>query len=280
MKLAHKCLQRTLLVALVVGLTGCTSVPITGRKQLRLMPVSTMMSMSSQQYSDFLEKNPPSNNAEGQAQVRRVGRRIQGAVEEYMTSIGHREDMTDYDWQFNLVDDDQINAWALPGGRVIVYSGLLEVAQNDTGLAVVMGHEIAHALADHGNERVSQMMLAQAGTLALAIGLSNSDAENPQLWMLAFGIGTQLGLMLPYSRLHESEADYLGLVFMSMAGYDPRESVAFWQRMSEAGEAKPPEIISTHPSDATRIRNLTERLPETIPLYEKALAEHEAERDD
>ena len=235
-----------------------------------------MLSASAGNYSEFLKENPPSKDAKGQAMVRRVGTRIQVAVEEYMTSIGHGDSLANYDWQFNLVDDDQVNAWAMPGGRVVVYSGLLKVAGSEDGLAVVMGHEIAHAIAEHGTERISQVMLAQAGSIALAIGLSQKQVENPQLWAAAFGVGVQFGALLPYSRLHESEADELGLIFMSMAGYDPRESVGFWQRMSAAGGAKPPEVLSTHPSDATRIRKLTEQIPEVMPLYQKAKAEREA----
>ena len=277
MKMGQQVVRWGVIAVLVACFTGCGSVPITGRKQLRLVPSSQMMAASADNYAKFLKENPPSKNAKGQAMVRRVGTRIQAAVEEYMAGAGYADSLKNYDWQFNLVDDDQINAWAMPGGRVVVYSGLLKVAETEDGLAVVMGHEIAHAIAEHGTERVSQMMLAQAGSIALAITLSQQQVENPQLWAAAFGVGVQFGALLPYSRLHESEADELGLVFMSMAGYNPTASVGFWQRMSAAGGDKPPEVLSTHPSDATRIRKLSEQIPEVMPLYLKAKAEREAE---
>ncbi len=179
-------------------------------------------------------------------------------------------ELKNYKWEFNLVDSPDINAWCMPGGKVVVYTGILKVTKSETGLAVVMGHEIAHAIAKHGNERMSHGLLAQAGGLALSTALKDKPKETQQLWMQAFGVGVQVAAILPYSRLQESESDRLGLIFMSMAGYDPNEAVSFWQRMSqEKGGKTPPEFLSTHPSDATRIRKIRETIPEAMQYYKK-----------
>ncbi len=176
-----------------------------------------------------------------------------------------------YEWEFNLVESDQVNAWCMPGGKVVVYSGIIPVTKNEEGLAVVMGHEIAHAIAGHGNERMSQELLREAGGVGLMVALNEQPQETQLIWMSVYGVGTQVGAMLPYSRLHESEADRMGLIFMSMAGYNPHEAPVFWERMSTAsGGQKPPEIISTHPSDQTRINNLNNWMPEAMEYYNKS----------
>ncbi|GAM07791.1 mitochondrial metalloendopeptidase OMA1 [Geobacter sp. OR-1] len=257
-----------ILLTLLVLPAGCATVPITGRSQLNLIPASTMMSMSAQEYGTFIKGNKPSANKEQVQMVKRVGARIQGAVERYFAERGMAGKLADYRWEFNLVEDNQVNAWCMPGGKVVVYTGMLPVSQNEDGLAVVMGHEIAHAIAEHGNERMSQGMLAQLGGVALAEALASKPAATKQLWMTAFGAGAQYGAILPFSRLQENEADHLGLVFMAMAGYDPNQATAFWQRMaSQKGGKSQPEFFSTHPADATRIENIRRLIPEVNRQY-------------
>jgi len=168
------------------------------------------------------------------------------------------------------VEDKEVNAWCMPGGKVVVYSGILPVTQGEAGLAVVMAHEIAHAVAEHGNERMSQGLLAQFGGMALSEALSARPEATQNLWMTAYGVGAQYGAMLPYSRLQENEADHLGLIFMAMAGYDPNEAVTLWQRMAtQKGGTAPPEFLSTHPSDAARIENIRRLIPEAMRYYKK-----------
>ncbi|MDZ7832069.1 MAG: M48 family metallopeptidase [Desulfobacterales bacterium] len=255
----------------ILVLAACASVPITERRQLTLVPSASMLSMSFQQYDQFLKENKLSDDPEKTRMVKRVGRRIQEAVAQYFAEQGQADRLANYDWEFNLVENDQVNAWAMPGGKVVVYEGLLPVAQNETGLAVVMGHEIAHAVARHGNERMSQAMLAQFGTVALAQAMKDKPAQTQQLWMMAFGLGAQVGVILPYSRLHESEADHLGLIFMAMAGYDPREAADFWQRMAaKKGGKSPPEFLSTHPADKKRIEQIKKLMPEAMAYYQSS----------
>lgn len=253
---------------------SCATVPITGRSQLSLIPDAQMMSMSFQQYDQFLQENQLSPNRQQTQMVKGVGVRIQQAVEQYFAEHQMPQQLAGYAWEFNLVESKDVNAWCMPGGKVVVYTGILPVTQDENGLAVVMGHEIAHAIAKHGNERMSQGLLAQVGTLVLEEALRNKPEQTQQLWMTAFGLGAQLGAILPFSRLHESEADHLGLIFMAMAGYDPQTAVSFWQRMAQSGGAKPPEFMSTHPSDATRIRKIQEELPEALQYYRPAQSEN------
>ncbi|MBT1072101.1 M48 family metallopeptidase [Pelotalea chapellei] len=258
------------LLVCLVSLTACSTVPITGRSQLNLIPGSSMMSMSLQQYDQFIKEHKVSTNQEQTQMVKRVGGKIQNAVERYFAEKGQSQRLADYKWEFNLVEDKQVNAWCMPGGKVVVYTGLLPVAKNETGLAVVLGHEIAHAIAEHGNERMSQGLLAQMGGVALSTALSTKPAQTQQLWMAAYGAGAQYGAILPYGRLQESEADQLGLIFMAMAGYDPNEAVTFWERMAaQKGGQAPPEFLSTHPSDATRIANIKKLIPKAMEYYKK-----------
>ena len=263
-------IRRFFPLAMLVLLAGCSTVPITGRSQLNLIPASTMLSMSAQEYGTFIKESKPSSNQDQTQMVKRVGLRIQGAVERYFAERGLSGKLADYRWEFNLVDDKQVNAWCMPGGKVVVYSGMLPVSQNEDGLAVVLGHEIAHAIAEHGNERMSQGLLAQLGGIALSEALASRPAATRQLWMTAYGAGAQYGAILPYSRLQESEADHLGLVFMAMAGYDPSQATAFWQRMAaQKGGKSQPEFFSTHPADATRIENIRRLIPEVTRQYRK-----------
>ncbi len=260
-------LSGILVVALFAA--SCSTVPVTGRQQLNLIPQSQMLSMSFQEYGDFLKTNKLSTNQEQTAMVKRVGERTRQAVERYMTQQGLADRLKGYQWEFNLVESKDVNAWCMPGGKVVVYTGIMPVVQNETGLAVVMGHEIAHAIAEHGNERMSQGLLAQVGGVALDAALNKQPAETKALWMTVYGVGAQYGALLPYSRLQESEADHLGLIFMSMAGYDPNEALNFWVRMSQTGGQAPPEFMSTHPSNQTRIDDIKKEIPEAMKYYKK-----------
>jgi len=254
-----------------IFLLSCATVPITGRKQLSVIPSSTMSSMSLQQYDEFLNSHKLSTDQKQTQMVKSVGAKIQKAVEEYFTENNMSQELENYSWEFNLVESKEVNAWCMPGGKVVVYTGILPIAKDETGLAVVMGHEIAHAIAGHGNERMSQGMALQLGGMAISTAMAQKPEATQKLWMSAFGLGAQYGLMLPYSRLHESEADHLGLIFMAMAGYNPNAAVKFWKRMAQEkqGEA-PPEFMSTHPADETRISNIRELIPEVMPYYEKS----------
>ena len=258
------------LLALSLLLLHCSKVPITGRRQLDIVPDDEMMAMSYQQYDEFLAANELSTDREKVETVQRVGGRIQGAVELYFDEWGMSDQLKDYQWEFNVVESDQVNAWAMPGGKVVVYTGLMPVAQTETGLAVVMGHEIAHTVAKHGDERMSHALLVQMGGVALAEALKSKPEQTQAIWLTVFGVGAQVGVMLPYSRTQESEADRLGLIFMAMAGYDPHEAVDFWERMAaQKGGGAPPEFLSTHPSDETRIDNLKMLIPEAMEHYNK-----------
>ncbi len=257
-------------VLLSLLVLSCSIVPITGRRQLNLIPLSTITSLSFEEYSQFVAAHKVSSDAAQVQRVERVGRRIQGAVENFFASQGNAADLQGYQWEYKLIEDPQVNAWCMAGGKVVVYTGILPVVRDDAGLATVMGHEIAHAVANHGSERMSQGLLAQMGGMALEKALETKPAETRQLFMTAFGIGAQVGVMLPYSRLQESEADRLGMVFMAMAGYDPQQALAFWERMAAKGQGTASlEFLSTHPSDETRMRKLRELLPEAMQYYRK-----------
>jgi predicted Zn-dependent protease len=251
-------------------LISCQTVPISGRQQLSLVSPQALNAMSFQSYNEFLSQHKVIKSTKEAQMVKKVGQRIQMAVTTYLgrQNLSHR--LEGYAWEFNIVDDAIVNAWCMPGGKVVVYSGMLPVTKDETGLAVVMGHEIAHAVANHGNERMSQGLIIQMGGMALATALSQKPQATRDLFLSAYGLGSQVGLLLPYGRLQETEADQLGLVFMAIAGYDPRISLNFWQRLAEAKQAKaPPEFLSTHPSDITRINNIKQLIPEAMKYYPK-----------
>ena len=251
-------------------ITSCSTVPVTGRRQLNLISDSSILPMSAQQYQEFLGFQKVIRNTKEADMVQRVGHRIQDSVDRYFAEHKMSEDLKGYAWEFNLVESKEVNAWCMPGGKVVVYTGILPIASDEAGLAVVMGHEIAHAIAKHGNERMSQALVTQLGGVALSTALESYPAQTRALWMTAFGLGSQVGVLLPYSRLHESEADRLGLIFMAMAGYDPNEAPRFWSRMAaEKGGAAPPEFLSTHPSDKTRIEKIKQEIPEAMKYYEQ-----------
>jgi predicted Zn-dependent protease len=253
---------------------ACSENPVTGRRQFSLLPESQLQQLSRQQYSQFLSSNrvlsvSSSRDAE---MVKRVGSRIASAITSYYQEKGLSKSLEGFQWEFQLVQSPDINAWCMPGGKVVVYTGLLPVAANEAGLAVVMGHEIAHAIALHGNERMSQGLLQQMGGIALQVALLDKPAETRNLFMAAYGVGTTVGAMLPFSRKHELEADRFGLLFSAMAGYNPSEAVPFWQRMAKAtgGANKPPEFLSTHPSDETRISKMKHYTEEANSYYVKS----------
>ena len=255
-------------LTLAVLFASCSSVPLTGRRQLNLIPSSTMLSMSATEYGDFLKSNKISSDKINTDMVTAVGHRVQSAVEKYMAQNNLSDRLNGYKWEFNLVESDQVNAWCMPGGKVVVYTGILPVTKDENGLAVVLGHEIAHAIAEHGGERMTQGLLAQLGGVALSEALKQKPEQTKALWMTAFGVGVQYGALLPFSRTQESEADHLGLIFMSMAGYDPNNALAFWTRMAQQSAGKaPPEFLSTHPSDQTRISQIKDELPEAMKYY-------------
>ncbi len=256
------------LCGLLLLLSGCTEVAITGRKQFNIVPDSTMNSMGFQSYSEFLTKNKLSKDFSKTQMVKRVGSRIQKAVEQYCAQNDLSDSLQGYQWEINLIEDDQLNAWAMPGGKMVVYTGLLKVTQSEAGLATVVAHEIAHVFAKHGAERMTQGLIVEMGGVALSKALANSPAQTKDLFMKSYGVGTQVGVLLPYSRVHETEADHLGLIFMAMAGYNPNEAVNFWQRMSIAKQgSKTIEILSTHPADSTRIRNIQTLIPKAMQYY-------------
>ena len=266
MRISRGCIS--LIIVILFLSLSCTTVPITGRKQFIILPDYAMLSMSLQQYNEFLKTNKISSNQEQTQMVKKVGRKIQMAVEQYFTDKNMSYTLRDYKWEFNLIESEEKNAWAMPGGKVVVYEGLLPITRDEAGLAVVMGHEIAHAIAKHGNERMSQGLIVQMGGMALSKALEEKPGKTRRLWMTVFGVGAQFGVMLPFSRYQESEADHLGLVFMAKAGYDPNEAVEVWKRMAQMKEGQtPPEFLSTHPSDETRIR----KIKETIPKVEQYL---------
>ncbi|MGD9974317.1 MAG: M48 family metallopeptidase [Desulfatirhabdiaceae bacterium] len=251
--------------------SACSTVPLTGRQQLNMVPDTSILSMSLQEYDQFLKKNELSRDSVQVEKVKTVGHRIQKAVEVYMRDNFMEDELKNYKWEFNLIESKEINAWCMPGGKVVVYTGILPITQDETGLAVVMGHEIAHAVARHGNERMSQTLMIQMGGVALAVAMADQPEQTRNIMLGAFGAGSTVGFMLPFSRLHENEADRMGLIFMAMAGYDPRMAVDFWQRMAQqkGDKQKPPEFLSTHPSDQKRIENIQNLIPEAMTYYRK-----------
>lgn len=255
---------------LTIIVASCTTVMFTGRKQVKLIPGGEMKAMAVQNYSQFLNENKLSTNKQYQAMLKSVGRKMQLAVEEYMRQTGNEKEIANYEWEFNVVASDQINAWAMPGGKIVFYEGIMPVCENESGIAVVMGHEIAHVLAKHGNERMSQQMVSQLGGAALNVAIANEPAKTKAIYNSAFALGAQYGALLPFSRLHEREADKIGQIVMALAGYDPAYAIPFWEKMNQMGGGQaPPEFMSTHPSYNTRIQVLTDNIPEARKYMKK-----------
>ena len=259
------------LLAVALVFVQCSTVPITGRQRVNFVSDAQILPMSFQQYNGFLTENKSkviTNTTQGR-QLQEVGRNVSAAVDRFLKATGKASEANSYKWEFNLIQDETINAWCMPGGKVVFYTGIMPICANTDGVAAVMGHEVAHAFAKHGQERMSKAQIQQIGGAAVAIGTQNS--QNAQLWNMAYGLGSTLG-MLKYSRLHETEADRLGLVFMIMAGYRGEEAVNVWvrmqQRAQQSGAQKQPEFLSTHPHEATRIADLKAYLP-TAKKYEE-----------
>ena len=254
--------------AFSLAVVACTTNPITGRQSIQFANSSEIATMAAQEYKTTLQNAKVVSGTKQANSVKSVGARIKNAANTYYKGIGREQDLANYQWEFNLLDDKQINAWCMPGGKVAVYSGILPITKNDTGLAVVMGHEISHALAGHGNERISQAMAAQYGGAILGSTISNGQIA--AIFQQAYPIGAQVAL-LKYGRTQELEADEMGLYLMAMAGYDPREAQPFWQRMEGASNGnRPPEFLSTHPNPDTRRADLEKHMPKALEYYRAA----------
>jgi predicted Zn-dependent protease len=245
---------------------ACGSVPITGRQQLMLVSDEEVLSLSLQEYSDYIKTASKSTDKTSFALVEKVGRKIADAVEAYYKATGMESLLASYSWEFNLINDPQVNAFCMPGGKIVVYTGILPYTQDETGLAVVLGHEVGHAIAKHANERMSQQMALQMGESAVGSLLSKTSAKTQTIGSVVYGLGSQLGVMLPFSRKQELEADHLGLILMAIAGYNPDAAIPFWQRMSQQGNAGI-EFLSTHPSDNTRVKEIQKEIPEAWEFY-------------
>lgn len=268
--------MRIVLLALVAAiLVGCgtsSTVPITGRKRTLMVSDEQVLSLSNQQYQQYMQSAKPSTNAANTAMVKRVGQNLANAVVSYLNANGLGNEVSQYKWEFNLVQDQQVNAFCMPGGKIVVYEGLLPVTRDETSLAIVLGHEIAHAVAKHSAEQMSTAIKQQYGAQALGVLMAGAGASSglQQVAGTVFGLGAQ-GASAKYSRDHESEADHLGIIFAAMAGYDPEAAVSFWQRMSQATGGGSTSWLSTHPSDATRIKQIQGWLPEARKYYKARL---------
>jgi predicted Zn-dependent protease len=257
--------KRVLIFSSIVLLlvVACAKNPFTGKSTLALVSNSEILPSAFQQYSQFLSENKVISGTADAKKVENVGTKIKVAAEKWLNANGHSGYLDDYRWEYKLVDDKAVNAWCMPGGKIVVYTGILPITKDDAGLATVLGHEVSHALANHGQQRMSAGLLQQLGGAGLAVATGGKSAETQQLAMTAYGVATQYGGMLPFSRNHESEADKIGLILMAIAGYNPDQAVTFWERMSanSSGQA-PPEFMSTHPSDATRIAQIKTLIPQ------------------
>ncbi|MFW6219143.1 MAG: M48 family metallopeptidase [Bacteroidota bacterium] len=252
---------------LMLFTVACSTIPITGRKQFAPIPSSQMIALSKDSYQKVIDEHSLSDNQEQTRIVKEVGRNISSAVEKYLRQQNMKEKINEYTWEYNLLQSKEINAFCMPGGKIAFYEGIMPICEDRNGVAVVMAHEVAHAIAKHANERLAQQLMVQLGGIALSEALNKEPEKTQQLALAAFGAGAQLGYMLPYSRKHESEADELGLYFMAMAGYDPRGAVEFWQRMEHQGGEKPPVFLSTHPPPGKRIKNIEKLMPKALEYY-------------
>lgn len=254
-------MRKVISILLVLCLSvSCKTNPFTGKSALNFYPNSQIFPTAFAQYDQFLNENKVIKGTTEAKMVTKVGQRIAAAAERWLTANGYPGYLKDYQWEYNLVDDNTVNAWCMPGGKIVVYTGIMPIAQTETGLAVVMGHEVSHALANHGAQRMSASTLQQLGAVAGNIAIQDEEKRN--LFNQAYGVGSQVGVMLPFSRSQETEADRIGLQLMAIAGYNPDEAAALWKRMSASGGQAPPEFLSTHPSNETRINNLTQWAPE------------------
>ena len=262
-----------LVITLTMVLAACATVPGTGRSQLSLVGDSELNTMAASQYKEMIQQGPLSTNQKDTAMIKRVGSKISKASEDYLREHGLADEISNYRWEFNLIQSDQVNAFCMPGGKVAFYTGILPYCKDETGVAVIMGHEVAHAIAHHSRERASQQMMASVGGTILSVGLGVGGASSltGEVAMAAYGLGSQVGILLPFSRAHESEADRIGLSLMAMAGYNPDAAIGFWERMAAASGGKSgSSFLSTHPSDQTRIADIKRYLPEAEARYKAA----------
>ena len=259
------------MVAMLMTSCGTTStVPITGRQQTLMVSDGEVLSLAKQQYQDFMKTAKVSTNAANTAMVKRVGQNLATAVTNYLRNNGMASDINNFAWEFNLVQDKQVNAWCMPGGKIVVYEGLLPITQNEASLAIVLGHEIAHAVAKHSAEQLSTQMKQQYGLqIGSAVASALGMGQNTQSIVQAIAAQGFNFKNLSYSRSHESEADHMGLIFAAMAGYDPQVAVSFWQRMAASSTGQTAEFLSDHPNDATRIKQIQGWMPEALKYYKK-----------
>jgi predicted Zn-dependent protease len=261
-------MNKLMIAAILLTMVSCAQVPLTGRKQLNAIPSSEINTLAADNYTEVKQEVGISNNARYNELVNSVGQRITSAVDKYLKENGLESRIDGYKWEYVVLKSDEINAWCMPGGKIGFYEGIFPVCEDANGVAVVMSHEIAHAVAHHGNERMSQQLLVNMGGVALSEALKTKKEETQQLAMTAFGVGSQLGVMLPYSRIHEQEADEMGLYFMAMAGFDPQKAPEFWNRMMALNQARPPEFLSTHPDPENRIKDLEKHMKKAMEFYE------------
>jgi len=250
-------------ISLIAIIGSCATNPFTGKKTLNFVSNSQLFPSAFQQYGTFLKENKVITATLDAKKVESVGIKIKNAAEQWLKANGHPEYLKGYQWEYKLIENKEVNAWCMPGGKIVVYTGILPITQDEAGLATVMGHEVSHALANHGAQRMSAAQLQQIGAVGVALATGSQSEENQKMWQQYYGIGSQVGVMLPFSRSHETEADKIGLTLMAIAGYNPEQAIYFWERMSaNSNGKKPSEMLSTHPSDATRIANLKKLIPE------------------
>lgn len=274
-KLKRDIMKKYLLIGIgTIGLIySCATNPMTGKKELNFVSNSELFPSSFQQYGTFLKENKVITGTADAKRVELVGSKIRAAAEKYAIYLGQPQYLNGYQWEYKLVDSKEVNAWCMPGGKIVVYSGILPITKDEAGLATVLGHEVSHALANHGAQRMSASQIEQLGAVGVAVATGGQSAEKQQMWQQYYGIGSQVGVMLPFSRSHESEADKIGLTLMTIAGYNPEDAILFWQRMaSQSGGQSQPEFMSTHPSDATRMANLKALIPQAREIAAKVNA--------
>ncbi len=257
-------MKKSITLIVLAGLIiSCSKNPFTGKSTFNMVSNDQLFPSAFQQYGQFLQENKVIKGTVDAKRVETIGTKIKVAAEKWLAANGQSAYLNGYAWEYKLVESKDINAWCMPGGKIVVYSGILPVCKDDAGLATVMGHEVSHALANHGAQRMSAAQLQQLGAVGVAVATGSQSAEKQQMWQEYYGMGSQVGVMLPFSRSHESEADMIGLTLMAIAGYNPEQAVVFWGRMAEkSGGQAPPEFMSTHPSDATRIANLKALIPQ------------------
>lgn len=263
--------QKISLLAVAIFMLACGSTnPFTGKKTLSLIPNSQIFPAALAQYNQVIQKSNIETGTADAAMIERVGQKIAKAAERWLTARGHASDLKGYNWEFKLIKSDQVNAWAMPGGKIAFYTGILPIAKTETGIAAIMGHEVVHALANHGQQRMSAAQIQQIAGVAGSVALSGKSQATQQIFAQAFGLGSALGVMLPFSRSHETEADKIGLKLMAIAGYNPDEAANLWRRMKAKSNGQaPPEFLSTHPSNDTRIANLTQWAPQAKAFARK-----------